>query len=108
MTNRSKVETFIGFSIKSRSVTMGTNSIATIKKAFLIITCDSASDGTKKIAESYARKFNCPLMISKPLLEDVVLKTNCKMIAITDANLAKTIIENQNENFSISSGGNGL
>ena len=87
---------------------MGTNSISTIKKAFLIIVCNSASDGTKKIAESYARKFNCPLMLSNPLLEDVVLKTNCKMVAITDKNLAKAIIENQNENFSISSGGNGL
>jgi hypothetical protein len=37
-----------------------------------------------------------------------VLKTNCKMLAITVKNLAKAIIENQNENFSISSGGNGL
>ena len=108
MTNSSKVETFIGFSIRSRSVCMGTNSIATIKKAFLIIVCNSASDGTKKVAASYAHKFNCPLMVSNPLLEDVVLKTNCKMIAITDKNLAKAIIENQNENFSISSGGNGL
>ena len=70
--------------------------------------CNSASDGTKKVAASYAHKFNCPLMVSNPLLEDVVLKTNCKMIAITDKNLAKAIIENQNENFSISSGGNGL
>ena len=87
---------------------MGTNSIATIKKAFLIIVCNSASDGTKKVAASYAHKFNCPLMVSNPLLEDVVLKTNCIMISITDKNLAKAIIENQNENFSISSGGNGL
>ena len=87
---------------------MGSNTVATLKKAYLIIVCDSASDGTKKLARSYATKFACPLMVSKKLLEDVVFKENCKVLAVTDKNLAKAIIDNQNENFSISSGGNGL
>ena len=108
MINRSKVETFIGFAIKSRSISMGSNTIATLKRAYLIIVCDSASEGTKKTAQSYANKFSCPLMVSKTLIEDIVFKENCKILAITDKNLAKAIIENQNENFSISSGGNGL
>ncbi|MBQ3571640.1 MAG: hypothetical protein IJA15_02310 [Clostridia bacterium] len=108
MVSRSKVETFLGFAIKSRALSMGTNTIATVKKAFLIIVCDSASEGTKKIALSYAKKFSCPLMVSKKLLEDITLKENCKVVAVTDKNLAKAIIENQDENFSISSGGNGL
>ena len=63
MVNRSKVETFIGFAIKSRSLCMGSNSVATLRKAHLIILCDSASEGTKKTALSYATKFHCPLMI---------------------------------------------
>ncbi len=108
MTNRSKVETFIGFAIRSRSLYTGSNTIATLRKAYLVIVCDSAAEGTKKTALSYANKFKCPLMISKLLLEDIVLKENCKIVAITDENLAKAIIDNKNDNFSISSGGNGL
>ena len=87
---------------------MGSNSVGTLKKAFLIIVCNSASEGTKKLASSYANKFSCPLMLSKILLEDITLKENCKLVAVTDKNLAKAIIENQDDNFSISSGGNGL
>lgn len=88
---------------------MGSNAIATLKKAFLIIVCNSASYNTKKLAKSYANKFSCPLMISNNiLLEDLTFKENCKIVALTDVNLAKAIIDNQDDNFSISSGGNGL
>lgn len=87
---------------------MGSNSVATLRKAHLIILCDSASEGTKKTALSYATKFHCPLMITKIPLEDLTYKENCKIVAVTDKNLAKAIIEHQDDNFSISSGGNGL
>ena len=87
---------------------MGSNTVAMLKKAHLIIVCNSASEGTKKLALSYANRFSCPLMVSNILLEDITYKENCKIIALTDKNLAKAIIQNQDENFSISSGGNGL
>lgn len=87
---------------------MGSNSVGLLKKAFLVIVCDSASEGTKKLAQSYAKKFNCELMISKLLLEDITRKVNCKIVAITNVDLATAIIANQDDNFSISSGGNGL
>lgn len=108
MVNRSKVETFIGFSIKARALRTGSNTVGTLKKAFLIIVCDSATQGTKDLALAYAKKFNCPLMISKKLLEDVTGKENCKIAAVTNKDLATAIISNQNDYFSISSGGNGL
>lgn len=47
-------------------------------------------------------------MISKKLLEDVTGKENCKIAAVTNKDLATAIISNQNDYFSISSGGNGL
>ncbi|MBQ7408323.1 MAG: hypothetical protein IJW13_03520 [Clostridia bacterium] len=108
MTNRSKIETFIGFSIKARALITGTNSIGTLKKAYLVLLCDTASDNAKKIAQSYSNKFGCPLMICKIPLEQLTGKENCKMAAITDVNLAKAVLDNQDGNFSVSSGGNGL
>lgn len=87
---------------------MGSNAVGTLKKAFLIIICDSASEGTKKLARSYANKFHCPLMVSKKLLEDITGKQNCKLVALTNKDLATAIISNQDDYFSISSGGNGL
>ena len=87
---------------------MGSNTIGTLKKAFLIIVCDSAAQATKDLAQAYAKKFNCPLMVSKKLLEDITGKEKCKLAAVTNKDLATAIITNQNEYFSISSGGNGL
>ncbi len=108
MVNRSKVETFIGFSIKARALRTGTNTVGTLKRAFLIIVCDSAAESTKDLAFAYAKKFNCPLMVSKKLLEDITGKEKCKIAAVTNKDLATAIISNQDDYFSISSGGNGL
>ena len=47
-------------------------------------------------------------MICKIPLEQLTGKENCKMAAITDVNLAKAVLDNQDGNFSVSSGGNGL
>ena len=87
---------------------MGSNAVGTLKKAFLIIVCDSAAQGTKDLALAYAKKFNCPLMICKKLLEDITGKEKCKVAAVTNKDLATAIISNQDDYFSISSGGNGL
>lgn len=87
---------------------MGSNSIATVKKAYLILLCASASDNTKKLAQKYCKKFHCDLMLTHKPLEDLCGKENCKISAITDKNLAKAVLENKDENFSVYSGGNGL
>ena len=108
MANRSKIETFIGFSIRARALACGSNTIATQKRVYLIILCSSASENTKKIAQKYCNKFRCDLLLCKKPLEDIVYKQNCKLVALTDKNLAKAILDNQDENFSVYSGGNGL
>ena len=47
-------------------------------------------------------------MLSKKLLEDITGKEKCKIAAVTNKDLATAIISNQDDYFSISSGGNGL
>lgn len=108
MTNRSKIETFIGFAIKARAFVVGGNAIATVKKAYLLLLCASASDNTKKLAQKYCKKLHCDLLLTHKPLEDLCGKENCKIAVITDKNLANAVLMNKDENFSVYSGGNGL
>lgn len=100
MENRGKAQTFIGFAIKARKCKIGSNAIQTAKKANLIIVCDSASDNTKKQAEKFAGRFNCPIITSvKHSLEQLTYKENAKVMAITDQALARAIMENIEDDF---------
>ena len=66
--------------------------------------CSVGVTGTDVMAE----KLSAKLYISKiHLIEDVVNKPNCKLIAITNKELSKAIIENIDEDFALYSGGYG-
>lgn len=94
---KSKAETFIGFSIRAGKYKIGFNACATLKKANLIIVCNSASENSKKEAESLSKRFKCPLLESVKPLSSLTHKENAKVMAITDTALATAII-NQSEN----------
>ena len=99
-----KIVSYIGFAVKARKVKLGVNAIDTVKSGVcLLVVCASAAKNTQKEAVSFAKKFNCKLVISKTyLLEDIVHKENCKLMAILDRQLAKAILNNLNEHFVIS------
>ncbi|MBE5756191.1 MAG: hypothetical protein E7342_00145 [Clostridiales bacterium] len=98
--NKSKVETYIGFSMRARKCKLGVNAIATLKKAHLLILCKTASENTKKDAVKLAKRLNAKLIItvSKELSEYTHVE-NGKLIAILDFELAKAILENACEDF---------
>ena len=99
---RSKVETFIGFSIRARKVVSGTNSVEAARKICSVFVCHTASDNAKKIALSKAKKCKVPLVLVKgKSVEEILNKENCKMFAITDANLNKAVMDNLDENYEI-------
>ena len=105
MEKKSKVETFIGFSVKARVLVTGSDAVDRLKKAYLILICASASENTAKLASVCAKRLNCPLMTCKIPLQDLCNKTNCKIATVTDKNLATAIIDNRDENFSVCLGG---
>ena len=79
---------------------IGVNAICTLKRAELIIVCNTASDNTKKQAEKLARRFNAPLIESvKYALSELTYRENVKVMAVTDKALAKAIIDNLEDNF---------
>lgn len=107
MTDRSKTETFVGFAIKARALVTGTNAVNSLKRAYLILICDSASQNTKKTAAEFSVRFGCPLLKTGKPLEELTGKENCKVAAVTDMNLAKAIT-GTDENLLIGPGGKGL
>ena len=65
-----------------------------------MIVCNSASDNAKKEAEKVAKKYRCPLIITKTeKLEDITHRENAKVMAIADKALAKAILDNIENDF---------
>jgi hypothetical protein len=101
------VETFIGFSIKARKISLGAGSVDMAKKdVYLILVCSSASQNTFKLALKYKNRHSCPLIICKCGLENAVNKPNCKIAAIRDESLARAIVDNACDDYELYAGGN--
>ena len=65
-----------------------------------MIVCNTASDNTKAEAEKVAKKYRCPLIITKTeKLEDITHRENAKVMAIADKALAKAILDNIENDF---------
>jgi CO dehydrogenase/acetyl-CoA synthase epsilon subunit len=98
--NKSKAETFIGFAIRTGKFRIGTNAVQTLKRAYLMIVCSSASQNTKEQAEKIAKKFHCQLIeTASATLEQLTHRENAKVMAIADKNLSVAILENMEKDF---------
>ena len=104
---QSRIETFIGFSIKSGKISLGSGAIDTLKGGvFLLIVSADAAKNTQKLAIKFKNRFNCPLLICKSEFDRIVNKPDCKLAAIRDRQLAKAILESTDQNFEYYAGGN--
>ena len=100
MEAKSKAETFIGFAMRTGKFRIGTNAVQTLKRAYLMIICSSASENTKKQAEKIAGKFHCPLIeTTEKTLEQLTHRENAKVMAIADKSLAAAILDNTEKDF---------
>lgn len=104
---RTRIETFIGFCIKSGKMSYGSGAIDTLKgDVYLLILNGDAAKNTQKLAVKYKNRFNCPLLVCKSEFETVVNKSGCKLAAVRDRQFAKLIIENIDNNYEFYAGGN--
>lgn len=105
----SKAETYIGFSIKSGKIVWGLDNVIISRKPIkLILICSSLGENSEKKLLTYASgKAIKVLKLTDRLLEDVVNKTNCKVIGLTDAHLAQAVISNS-ENWATDCSKGGL
>ena len=85
----------MGFAIRAGKFRSGANTLATIRKAHLILVCETAAANTLKSAAGYAKKHRCPLLKTVGVqLAEIVHKDGIKIAAVTDAALAKAIADN--------------
>jgi len=93
--NKGKLITFIGFAMRAGKYKIGTNAVATLKKANLVIVCETASENTKKESQKLAKKLGAPLMETVGIpLSELTHRDNSKVMAITDQSLAKAVTDN--------------
>lgn len=89
----SKVESYIGFAIKKGSVVFGCDGIKSSKKRLLLLLyTPTLSDNSLSVLKGVSIQRNCPLL----QIEDyeILMKKNCKALAICDKSLANAILEN--------------
>lgn len=104
---RSRIETFIGFCVKSGKITLGSGAVDMLKeKVYLILVSADAAKNTQKLAVKFKHRFRCPLLICKSEFETVVNKAGCKIAAIRDKGLARAILESTDNNYELYAGGN--
>ena len=99
---KSKIETYIGFCIKSRKIALGSGAISVLKGGvYLIILDGTAAKNSKRLALKFKNRFSCPLLICKSGFDEIVNKPFCKLAAICDKNLAQAIKDCEESNFEL-------
>lgn len=89
-----KIETYLGFAIKSNKIIYGLDNIVQYKKAIkLFVLCNTASANLEKESIFYANKKCVKIIKTEQKLETLINKINCKLVAILDRNLADAIIK---------------
>lgn len=105
---KGRIETFIGFSIKSGKIALGSGAIGTLRGGvFLIILDGTAAKNSVRLALKFKNRFSCPLLICEQGFEEAVNKVGCKIAAIRDRELAGAILGSKQSNYRLYTGGNG-
>ena len=100
MENKGKAQTFLGFAVRAGKYRTGFNSVASIKKAYLIVVCKTASENSVGEAKKIAKKLGCPLIMTvKETLAEIIFKENAKIMAVTDKNLARAAFSESEKDF---------
>ena len=89
-----KIETYIGFCVRSRKIIFGVEMIERQKKGIYLLIADGGigKNSLKPMVMAQA-KFSCPfLMTDEGVLGATVHRPAVKAVAITDQNLAKAIL----------------
>ena len=91
---KDKLETYLGFAIRSGNIVYGVDNIeAKISKIYLIIYDRRLSENGANKLNNVSKKNQVDTLISEATIDDLINKQNCKAIGITSKDLAKAIQE---------------
>ena len=100
METKSKADTFIGFAMRAGKYKIGAGAVGTLKKAHVIIVCETAAENSVKEALKLARRLHAKLFKTNGIkLEDITHRENAKIMALTDHALSKAFCENAENEF---------
>lgn len=94
-----KISCYIGFSVKAGKIIYGLDDLLKFpyKAKVVLISDDLTENSLKKLDTIKNKYFDLKIYkIIEPILEDLVHKKNCKLIALTDAELSKAVCNNIN------------
>lgn len=107
---KSKIETYLGFCIRSGKIAFGTDNVDKQKKGVQLLLADaSMGDSSFKTILKAKERFACPLLIvDAGILGERLHRPAVKAVAITDKNLASAILTcvDSELQFKLYSGGN--
>lgn len=97
---KDKIATLLHFAIKAGKLVYGVDNISAFhKKLHLIIICPTLSSNSENEIKNVCVKRNIPLLKPQDTLDKILIKPNCKAAALTDRQMAETILKNTNENY---------
>ncbi|MGN0771360.1 MAG: hypothetical protein ACI4MI_02110 [Christensenellales bacterium] len=93
-TTLSKISCYVGFAVKSGKVIWGLDLLKKSKKPPYVILLDGKiGKNSAKEAEFYAEKNNVPILaLPDDALGELLKRSNVRLVAVTDENLAKAIL----------------
>ncbi len=85
---------YLGFAVRSGKIVYGIDNIERCRKRiYALVLCRTASGNLADKAKRFAERRGLPLVVTEEPLEDIIYKSNCKIIALLDGNLAKAVTE---------------
>lgn len=107
---KSKIETYIGFCIRSRKILFGVDNIEKQRKGIcLIIADEELGENSYKVLKKAKEKFDCPMLTANAgILGEHTYRPKVKAVAVTDKNLASAILSalTSEPQYKFYSGGN--
>lgn len=107
---RDKIETYLGFCLRSGKLELGVDRAENLKKGVcLLMASASLSENSMKTLIKLKERFSCPLLVAEGVeLGTLLHRPAVKAAAIKDQNLASAILTaaEGNENYKLYSGGN--
>ncbi len=96
----SKIKTYLGFCQKAGDLVIGYNNLEKINKGvFLVIVDKQLGENTQKKVIKIASKLNCPLIVCENLFN--YLNKEIKVVALKNDSLARAVLDNLDENFTL-------
>ena len=105
---KSKIETYLGFCIRSRAIAFGVDETAKLKIGYLLLVDEALGESSFKEMNKARERLKCPMyVIEKDILGELLHRFGVKAVTIKDKNLASAILSvvESEPQFKLYSGG---